>query len=348
MESKEVGEFLMRENKYIKIIEEAIDNGHEKYGEIFQYMAHEYLNNTNHFSNTNPADNFADMFQAMDTYFVTDASKLDKDQLEYRQKVVDKFNSDRDEFGGEYDKMKHFIKGAYIGSNYGDTLGVAAGWGAEKVDSFKYLKGEVFEDRQSHQIGFSWKDYAYTKAGSRLGDYLSDLDSKDALLQMQNFSSGSLNLGIIYTPSGIKEGGVGKFDPLFSPFSKTTTDIVDDTIDTMIKNVNTTQPSNTLDQEVLEQRVDKQTHKTLDQTEVQDMQSNKPLDTTAKAEEHINKLFPHLQPTTNNEQSREQEEALSTNESQENYEVSPAFDTWLNENVNTSNEYSNDRGMEID
>ena len=108
------------------------------------------------------------------------------------------------------------------------------------------------------------------------------------------------------------------------------------------------QSSNTLDQEVLDQRVDKQTHKTLDQTEVQDMQSNEPIDTTAKAEEHINKLFPHLQPTTNNEQSREQEEALSTNESQENYEISPAFDTWLDENVNTSNEYSNDRGMEID
>jgi len=107
------------------------------------------------------------------------------------------------------------------------------------------------------------------------------------------------------------------------------------------------QSSNTLDQEVLEQRVDKQTHQTLDQTEVQDMQSNAPLDTTAKAEEHINKLFPHLQPTTNNEQSREQE-ALSNNEPQENYEVSLSFDTWLHENVNTSNDYSNDRGMEID
>jgi len=194
------------ENKYIHVIEKAIDSGHEKYGEIFQYMTQQYLDNKKDFADENTADNFATMFKAMDSYFVTDASQLDAHKLEYRQKVVDRFNEDRDEFGGEYDKMKHFFKGAYIGSNYGDTLGTTAGWGAEKVDSLKYFEGEILHDRKPHQIGFSWKDYAYTKAGSHLGDYLSDLNEDKALMQMHNFSSGALNIGTIYTPVGIKEG----------------------------------------------------------------------------------------------------------------------------------------------
>ena len=277
------------ENKYIQTIEDAIDNGHEKYGETFQYMAQEYLNNTKNFTDKTAPENFKEMFQAMDTYFVTDASKLDTHQLSYRQKVVDKFNHDRDEFGGEYDKMKHFFKGAYIGSNYGDTLGTTAGWGAEKVDTLKYLEGEILHNRQSHQIGFSWKDYAYTKAGSHLGDYLTDLNSDEALQQMQNFSSGSLNIGKIYHPVGIKEGGVGEFDPLFSPFSKTTTDKVDDTIDTMMQSVHNTKP--------LEKATENETQ----------------LDPTTHAQNLIDNLYPHLAPTqASSESTRELYEDMAT------------------------------------
>jgi len=305
-------------NEYIKIIDEAIDSGYEKYGEIFQYMTLKYLNNTNDFANKNPADNFSDMFKAMDTYFVADASKLDKHQFENRQKVVDKFNNDKDEFSGEYDKMKHFIKGAYLGSNYGDTVGVIAGWGAEKIDSLKYLKGELFDNRESHQIGFSWRDYAYTKAGSHLGDYLSDLNQEEALLQMQNFSSGSLNLGMIYTPSGIKEGGVGEFDPWFSPFSETTTDIVDDTIDIMMKSVKAAQPSKTLEQ---------------------DMQcSIEPFDSAAIAQEIIDTMFPYLV------SSQAQSEVVN----------STSYDNGLPYSINEylsqfgSDSHENDMGRDID
>jgi len=70
----------------------------------------------------------------------------------------------------------------------------------------------------------------------------------------------------------------------------------------------------TLDQEALEQRMDPQSHQTINITEIEDRQDSK-IDTTAKAEEHINTLFPHLQPTNTNQIQHHKREEENQDES---------------------------------
>ena len=96
---------------------------------------------------------------------------------------------------------------------------------------------------------------------------------------------------------------------------------------------------NSLDQEVLEQRIDPQTYQTLDQIEIQDIQSSEePFDSTAKAQEIIDKKFPHLvSPQIQND---------STN--------NVSYDNGLPDSINEylsqfeSQGYENDMGRDID
>ncbi len=101
--------------------------------------------------------------------------------------------------------------------------------------------------------------------------------------------------------------------------------------------------SNTLDKEALEQRIDPQSHQTINITEIEDRQDSK-IDTIAKAEEHINKLFPHLQPSTTNQVQYHGKEEENPNESNSSY-YTEIKDTHTNTAFDSSNEYSEDEAF---
>ena len=94
----------------------------------------------------------------------------------------------------------------------------------------------------------------------------------------------------------------------------------------------------TLDQEALEQRIDPQSHQTINIIEIEDRQNSK-IDTTAKAEELINTLFPHLQPTNINQAQHHKRE-------EENQNESSSSQSYENRGVN-SNEYSEDESFSV-
>jgi len=208
----------------------SIDENKVSFDDLFQAMAEQHIRCCN---DCDTEDSFEEMFNIMRGFFVKEAKTLNSEDLDRRQKVYDNFKKQTLEFAGQWDKMKHFWAGAYAGHITGETGGELVAWGTEKVDSIKRVSKDVFGTPAPHQIGFDFEDFEWTYAGAFIANLLTSLEDDKSKEIMKKFANGQLKISTIFKPVIHIKGkfkGFGTYDPLFSPFSETTIDKIDDNL----------------------------------------------------------------------------------------------------------------------
>lgn len=220
-------------------IRKSIDSNRLTFDFIFQDMCTTHINCCD---KGDEEDSFEKMINTLESLFTIKSTQLEiknKKDFNRRDKVYKNFLSEKKEFSGQWDKMKHFFKGAWVGHIGGESIGAFAGWITEKADSLKRPVLDALGKRQSHQVGFDWQDYEWTEAGAVFGDTLTDLSSEKAKIIMNAFSTGKLSISNLFKPviTDKEKEGYGSFDPMFSPGFETTIDKIEDNTKSIRKKI---------------------------------------------------------------------------------------------------------------
>ena len=152
-----------------------IDDGENDIDKIWQKMCQWYVA---HKSQWNPDDSFINIVDAMYGLFGKLYGDLvPEDQKRWRQ-VKGAFGNVR--FGGRgeinypsFDKLQHFLGGAYIGNRY---LANVVGTAVEVKDAFtRWWKDYITKTRKHHHVGYDIHDLEWTWAG---GGFVSAVDKQ--------------------------------------------------------------------------------------------------------------------------------------------------------------------------
>lgn len=246
--TENVSAYTWINKSYDRLLKKALDNNITTISGIFRHMCEFFLlryNDYEKFDNWNSRDNAKEMLTAISDFLLEDAEKLSLDDLDRRQKIVNHYDaggyksSKTNEFNGQWDKMKHFFMGQKITGVFGNTSasGYWAGFLAEKIDSIKKFYGKITGTHNPHQVGFDWKDFAWTAAGSLFRELLVDTPSDTKRINLFHaICNDKFNFSNIFNDISIPAGH-SYFNLPFSPGVQTTIDKVDDELKKMKENI---------------------------------------------------------------------------------------------------------------
>lgn len=220
---------------YRRLIGTAVDNGNETVSDIFSFFCRFYLERYEkyeEYDDWTSTENISEMLEAIVDFLYEDKGRLDSLDFARKQKIVNHFDvgsslQNAGEFDNQWDKLLHFLAGVYHSNKIGDWWGYEVGFLNEGIDDIKRAWGEMTNTREPHQVGFDWKDFAWTAAGSHFNKLVVDAPtSEQGLNLIKAFANKKLIISDIFSADNIPAGH-SYFHLRYSPGFETTIDLVD-------------------------------------------------------------------------------------------------------------------------
>lgn len=141
------------------------------------------------------------------------------------------------EFDNQWDKLLHFLAGVKHSDRIGNWFGYELGFWNEKIDSIIRVYGSITGTRESHHVGFDWKDFAWTAAGSLFHELVADAPkNSQGINVIKAFSNGEISISDIFSAENISEGH-GFFNQRITPFFRTNIDLINEELDKMERKI---------------------------------------------------------------------------------------------------------------
>lgn len=243
---EEVCQSTWIKKSYRRLIGAAVDNGNETVSSIFSYFCRFYVNRYEKYAlydDWRSTYNIDNMLEAIIDFLYEDKSRLDTLDFARKQKVVNHFDVGKSslknagEFDNQWDKLLHFMAGIKLSDTIGDWFGYEVGFWNEKVDSIKRAWGEITGTKQTHQVGFDWKDFAWTAAGSHFYKLVANTPTHTQGIKIiKAFANKQLAISSIFNADSIPAGH-SYFNQRISPFFETNIDLVDKELKAMRRKI---------------------------------------------------------------------------------------------------------------